>query len=313
MTKLQEVLAIPLDEKFRRDSFVILSAKPRNTSNGEPARFSLLGTAEPGELKSHLPYTFWGRWDRSDNQYGPSFRFDSFVAAQPHGHAGIVRYLQQCRNVGPATAETLWEEFKGDAVTVLREQPARAAEAVGPRFSTAKATEAAEDLQKMHAVEQLTISLMDLFDGRGFGKASVKQALKLWGADALKIITRDPYRTMALRGVGFLKADRFYLDLGKPPQKLKRQAYCLTYAVAKESDTQGHVWVRQEQSVAYLRAAVAGADVTPEKALTLARRGRILQTKMDGDGIVWAADMRRANAEEYCCRKIVEAMATEGV
>ena len=313
MTKLQEVVAIPLDEKFRRDSFVILSAKPRNTTNGEPARFSLLGTAEPGELKPNLPYTFWGRWDRSDNQYGPSFRFDSFVAAQPHGHAGVVRYLQQCRNVGPATAETLWEEFKGEAVAVLRETPERACEAVGPRFSLEKAAEAAEDLRAMHAAEQLTISLMDLFDGRGFGKACVKQALKLWGADALEIINRDPYRTMALRGVGFLKADRFYLDLGKPPQKLKRQAYCVAYAVAKESDTQGHVWVPREQGVGYLRAAVAGAEVSPDKALTLATRGRILKTKQDAAGVVWTADMRRALAEEYCCAKLVEAMATEAI
>lgn len=311
MAKLAEVCAIPIDEKFRREQFVIMSARQAPpVQESVPARFSLLGEAEPGELTPQLPYRFWGSWDKA-NSYGESFRFNSFCALAPHNRTGVVKYLQQARNVGPATAETLWEEFRGDAVRVLREEPHRAAEVVGPRFSVEKAKEAAEDLAVMAAAENLTIRLYDLFDGRGFGKACVRQALKLWGAKAVDILTRDPFRAMALRGVGFLKADRFYLDLGKDPARLKRQAYSLSYAVLKESDAQGHVWVPWEQGVEYLKAAVAGAPVSPEKALTLARRGKILRTRQDAAGVLWAADVRRAGAEEYVCRHLVDAMARE--
>jgi len=314
VSQLTEICAVPIgDEKYRRELFCILTARQAPPIREDlPRQFSLLGDAEPGELKALLPYRLWGRWQPA-NQYGESFRFDSFAPAQPHGRAGVVRYLQQARHVGPATAETLWEEFHGDAVRILRETPERAAEAVGPRFSIEKAREAAADLAKLAAAENLTIQLMDLFDGRGFGRSCVQQALKLWGAKAVEVLTRDPHRAQALRGVGFIKADKFYLDLGKPPAKLKRQAYCLSYATLKASDQQGHVWVRWEDGVEYLRAAVAGADVSPEKALTLATRGRLLKTKRDAYGRLWAADIRRAAAEEYVCRHLIDALAGETI
>ncbi len=314
VSQLTEICAVPIgDEKYRRELFCILTARQAPPIREDlPRQFSLLGDAEPGEFKALLPYRLWGRWQPA-NQYGESFRFDSFAPAQPHGRAGVVRYLQQARHVGPATAETLWEEFHGDAVRILRETPERAAEAVGPRFSIEKAREAAADLAKLAAAENLTIQLMDLFDGRGFGRSCVQQALKLWGAKAVEVLTRDPHRAQALRGVGFIKADKFYLDLGKPPAKLKRQAYCLSYATLKASDQQGHVWVPWEEGVEYLRAAVAGADVSPEKALTLATRGRLLKTQRDAHGRLWAADMRRAAAEEYVCRHLIDALAGETI
>jgi len=305
-SKLIELSAIPVDEKHRRDAFVILSARQAPpVVAGLPQRFSLLGEAEPGELRPQLPYRFWGRWDRP-NDFGEQFRFESFASVQPHGKQGIVKYLQQARHIGGARAEALWDEFGGDAVRVLRETPDQAAAVA--HITVERAAEAAADLHELAAAENLTIQLYDLFDGRGFGKSCVRQAIKLWGAEAFDVLTRDPYRAMALRGIGFLKADKFYLDLGKPPQKLKRQAYSLTYAVTRESDQQGHVWVPVETGVQYLRAAVAGAEVSPEKALTLAVRGRILRTRKDAAGRVWVADERKAAAEEYCCRKIVEAM-----
>lgn len=313
VAKLSEIAAVPLDEKFRRESFVILAARQAPPVKvGLPRQFSLLGDAEPGELRAQLPYRFWGRWEPA-NQYGESFRFDSFAPAQPHGRAGVVRYLQQARHVGEVYAGLLWEDFGADAVRVLREEPEKAAAAIGPRFSIEKAREAAADLAKLAAAENLTIQLMDLFDGRGFGRSCVRQSLQLWGAKAVEVLTRDPHRAQALRGVGFIKADKFYLDLGKNPAKLKRQAYCLAYATLKASDQQGHIWVRWEDGVEYLRAAVAGADVSPEKALTLATRGRLLKTKRDASGRLWSADIRRAAAEEYVCRHLIDALAGETI
>lgn len=309
--KLQEITAIPIEEKFRRENFVIVTARPAPGCNSSDVtgRFSLLGDSEPGELVSQLPYRFWGRWDRP-NDFGRQFRFDSFAAAQPHGKHGIVKYLQQARHVGIAFAELLWDEFGGEAVRVLREEPERASEAIGPKFPIVNAREAAEDLKTLQAAENLTIQLYDLFDGRGFGKACVRQAIKLWGAEAVETLTRDPYKAMALRGVGFLKADKFYLDLGLDPKKLRRQAYSLTYAVTRDSDTGGHVWVPVSVGVEYIKASIGGCDVSPEKALTLAKRGKIIKTVERG-GHMWAADARRAGAEEYVCQHLVDAMATE--
>lgn len=312
VSRLTEITAVPIDEKYRRDSFTITSAKQQPPIDDElPRTFSLLGEAELGQLKVQLPFRFWGRWEQKEykGEIQHNFHFNSFCSIQPHNQAGIVKYLQQAKHIGPATAHALWDEFQGDAVKILREEPERAAEAIGlKRFTPEKARQAAEDLERLKVAEDLTIQLYDLFDGRGFGKVCVRQALNIWGAKAHEILTRDPHQAMALRGVGFLKADKFYLELGLDPARLKRQALCLTYAVSKESESQGHTWCPWQKGVEYLKAAVAGTDVKPEKALTLAVRGKILRTHEDAQGVLWVADSRRADAEEYCCRRLVEMM-----
>lgn len=307
--KLSEVTAVILDEKFRRENYVIANAKlGADDPTGQlPQRFSVLGEADPGEIKPHVPYRFWGLWDRA-NEYGPSFRFNSFCAVQPHGQAGVVAYLQQCRHVGRAIAEMLWDEFGSDAVATLREHPELASEAVGRKFPLKKAEEAAADLKVLKDAENITIELFNLFDGRGFGKGCVRQAIQTWGAEAVTTLRADPYKALALRGVGWLKADRFYLDLGNPPASMQRQALCLSYNVTKESDKTGSVWVPVETGVEALKQSIAGAEVSPDDALQMSINTEVLQLRTDAAGQRWVADIRRARAEEAVARRIVAAM-----
>jgi GNAT superfamily N-acetyltransferase len=309
MTKLSEIIAIPLQEKFRRESFAIHDAKqaPGQVNSDQPLRFGLKGDSDPGEFKPGVAYKFWGVWEQND-RFGPSLKFNSFSPATPHGKHGIVSYLKQAKNIGDAIAFALWESFSGEAVKVLREEPERASEAVGKRFPVEKAREAAADLEVLKAAENITIELIDLLEGRGFGRACIRQALKTWGAQAVSVLRRDPHKAMALRGVGFKKADAFYLDLGKPPDKLKRQAYSVWYSATKEAEQAGHVWVSLDWAIAGLKATVAGANVAPEKALALATRGKLVVTRTDDKGVVWVADIRKANAERYVAERIIDMM-----
>jgi hypothetical protein len=301
-----EIAAIPLGERFRNNLFAIHSAKAAPPIPDDvPRTFSLSGDSEPDEFAPGVPYLFFGVWDRG-NKYGPTFKFESFCPIEPHGRAGIVAYLQQARHVGRVTAEVLWEEFRGDAVKVLREEPARATEAY-PRLKLEHAQEAAEDLQRLRAAENVTIQLMDLFHGRGFGKSAVKQALTLWGADAVRVLTDDPYQAMAMRGVDWAKADRLYLALGKPADALERQAMCITHFARKASQGDGHTWISVESGIEKLRAAIGGAKVRHDEAVEMAVADEILRRRTHA-GQTWIAAQKQADDELYCCEKIVDAM-----
>lgn len=301
--KLEEITAVFLREQVRRDLWTVGIVRG---TNGGPAQFSVVGDSEPDEFKQGLTYRFFGGWDRTNEKYGPQFKFRTFVRALPHGRAGVVRYLQECRHIGPTTAGKLWEKFQADAVRILRESPEVAAAAVS-RLTVENAAEASEDLRRMQAIEGATVDLMDLIDGRGFPKSMVRDAIRMWGNEAAERLKRSPYLAMAFAGIGFKKADAFYLDLGHPPARLKRQAMCLAHAVETIGGQQGHVWVGLEQAAESLRASIGGADVKPAKAIKLATRGKLLRLRTDAAGQHWLAEERKAAAEESVCRMIVTA------
>jgi len=301
--KLEEITAVFLRETVRRETWTVGIVRG---TNGGPAQFSIVGDSDPDEFKQGLTYRLFGVWDRSNEKFGPQFKFKTFVRALPHGRAGVVRYLQECRHIGPSTAGKLWDKFQADAVRILREQPEVAAAAVS-RLTEAHAAEAAEDLRRMQAIEGATVDLMDLIDGRGFPKSVVREAIRMWGNEAAERLKRNPYLTMAFAGIGFKKADAFYLDMGLPPSRLKRQAMCLAHAVETIGVQHGHVWVSLDQAAESLRASIGGADVKTEKAIKLATRGKLLRLRTDAAGQQWLAEERKAAAEESVCRMIVTA------
>jgi hypothetical protein len=85
-SRLQEILVIPLGERYRRESFAIHTAKqaPSNVNSDWPLRFGIKGESDPGEFKPGLSYKLWGTWE-NNTQYGPTFSFNSFSVTIPHG------------------------------------------------------------------------------------------------------------------------------------------------------------------------------------------------------------------------------------
>ena len=136
-------------------------------------------------------------------------------------------------------------------------------------------------MKPLLAAENITQELYDLFDGRGFGKACVRQAIKIWGAAAVQVLRDEPYKAMQLRGVGFKKADQFYLDLSKDPNALCRQVQCLVHYVAESAKQDGHVWISADVANACLRSAIGGTTVVPDKALAGALEEMLLVTRRD--------------------------------
>ncbi len=255
---------------------------------------------EPDDFVSGLDYRFYGRWVEHE-KYGPQFMAKTFVRTQPHGRAGIIRYLMQAPNIGRSHAKTLWEKFEGDAVRIAREQPDVASAAIGGQFNLDRAEQAAAFLMSEQAIEKTTIDLMDLLDGRGFPKTTGKAAVAEWGNKAAVLIRRNPYLLMRFRGCGFLRCDQLYMDLGNDPERLKRQALCAWYSIAR--DTSGHTWFQPDVVERGLRERISGAAVRPVDAVTLGKRGGLISvTRRDGG--IWLAEKTKAGNEVIVSERV---------
>jgi len=317
MIKLEEITAVYLGERIRFENSsgdvvigdVQVVGDENQDNNG---RHAIKGQADIDELQSHLSYRFYGRWTEYQNKRTrkteKQFAFQTFVRAQPHGRAGIIRYLQQAPRIGHARSVKLWDKFGSDAVRILREEPDVAQAAIGTQLSVASTRDAANWLKAEQALENCTIDLIDLLGGRGFPKSTAKRAVKEWGNKAAEFIRRDPYCLMRFRGCGFKRCDQTYLDLGNPPGKLKRQALCAWYTLA--SDTDGHTWLPVEQAVVGIRGSVGGADLRPAKALVLAKRGGLIATRRNDDRL-WLAEAKNARNEAYVAECLTVAMQEE--
>lgn len=339
---LQEITGVFVAERFRRDDWFVgvirvvdcpgSDGSPDHSHTGAPflrascigrtGELTIVGNADPADLKHHHEYRFYGRFDENE-QYGRQFRVETFVRAKPHSRSGVIKYLQEAPHVGPTVAQTLWDRFGPDAVRILRESPEVAVAAIGSArlLNLDRAEKASKRLAELAALESCSLEMMDLLTGRGFPKRTGEAAVKVWGNRAAEIIRANPFVLMRFRGCGFLRTDAMYVDLGLPPAKLKRQALCVWHACAK--DTEGHTWIPYEQARDGIRAKIGGTEVEPEKAIALARRAKIIRTRHTG-GIVdpwaepgdpinseprrlWVADERRAVAEARVARYVAEA------
>jgi exodeoxyribonuclease V alpha subunit len=265
----------------------------------------------PDELVCGLSYRFYGSWNNHE-RHGKQFLAKTYVRVQPHGRAGVIRYLTTTcagNGVGQQTAIKLWDKFGGDAVRILRESPEVAVAAVAmPHFTEEKATASSRILQEEQALEAVHIDLIDLLGGRGFPRDTAKKAVGEWGNKAAELIRKNPYLLMRFRGCGYLRTDQLYLDQGGRPAALKRQALAAWYAIAR--DTDGNTWHRPETVEAGVRARVAGAEVAAVPAMILAKRGRLISVQRNGDGVPWLAERKKADNERTVAEHVRQMLSS---
>jgi exodeoxyribonuclease V alpha subunit len=263
------------------------------------------GRAIEGRLETGMPYRFYGYWTEHP-KYGKQFAFQSFTLVAPSGERGTIQYLQRGPGIGRKRAIAIWAAFGEEALEVVRTQPRRVAEAVG--LPEGKAIEAAAYFVSLAGLEKVTIELADLLGNRGFPRALAEQLLGEFGNDAPNVVKFNPYILMRFRGVGFLRADQLYLELGHPADAITRQAYCIHYAIT--SDQEGHTWHPATVAADAIRENVDGAAIDPEAAIAhgIAEGLIVESTKFGGPGCRWIADAVKAGQEAKLAALLVAAM-----
>jgi exodeoxyribonuclease V alpha subunit len=183
-----------------------------------------------------------GTWE-NHRDHGLQFKAAFLKATLPTTLAGIEKYLGSglIRGIGPVYAEKLVKAFGEGVFDLIEANPERLKEipGVGPIR-----------IQRIVAgwAEQKAIREIMLFlQSHGVSTARAVRIYKTYGADAIPLVTENPYRLAKdIRGIGFKSADQVAQKLGIEKTSMLRARAGITYALL-EAVHDGHCALPEDE------------------------------------------------------------------
>ena len=172
----------------------------------------------------------------NDRTHGQQFKAQFLKTSEPTSIEGIEKYLASgmIRGIGPAYAKKLLRAFSEKVFEVIETQPDRLREVDGIGPMRAGRIVAAWAEQK--AVREIMVFL----HSHGVGTARAVRIFKTYGADAIQVMTENPYRLARdIRGIGFKTADAIAMKLGIEKTAMVRVRAGISYALTEAMDD-GH-------------------------------------------------------------------------
>src|SRR6266498_598300 len=183
-----------------------------------------------------------GEWV-NDRTHGQQFKARFLRTSPPTSADGIEKYLSSgmIRGVGPVYARKLVRAFGEKVFDVIEATPDRLREVDGIGPVRAASILAAWAEQK--AVREIMVFL----HSHGVGTARAVRIFKTYGADAIQVMTENPYRLARnIRGIGFKTADAIAMKLGIEKTAMVRVRAGISYALTEAMD-EGHCGLPTEE------------------------------------------------------------------
>src|SRR4029077_10143307 len=165
--------------------------------------------------------------------HGVQFRASFLKAAAPTTIEGIEKYLGSgmIRGIGPIYAKNLVRAFGDTVFDVIEQEPDRLREVtgIGPKR--------ADRIVGGWAEQKVIREIMLFLHSNGVGTLRAVRIYKTYGADAVQLISENPYRLARdIRGIGFLTPDQIATKLGIEKTTLIRVRAGISYALAEAMD-----------------------------------------------------------------------------
>jgi exodeoxyribonuclease V alpha subunit len=240
-TSTQEVLAGLVERVTYHNAengFCVLRAKVR----GHREVVTVVGHA--AAIAAGEWVTATGDWV-NDRTHGQQFKARFLRTSPPTSADGIEKYLSSgmIRGVGPVYAKKLVRAFGEKVFDIIETTPDRLREVDGIGPVRAGSILAAWAEQK--AVREIMIFL----HSHGVGTARAVRIFKTYGADAIEVMTENPYRLARdIRGIGFKTADAIAMKLGIEKTAIVRVRAGISYALTKAMD-EGHCGLPTDELV----------------------------------------------------------------
>src|SRR5712664_3740453 len=228
----QEVLAGPVERvTFHNDDsgYCVLRIKAR----GHRELITVVGHA--AVISAGEWVTASGEWV-NDRTHGQQFKARFLKTSEPTSLDGIEKYLGSgmIRGIGPVYAKKLVRAFGEKVFDTIEVEPERLREVTGIGPVRAGRITAA------WAEQKIVREIMVFLHSNGVGTARAVRIYKTYGADAVQVMSENPYRLARdIRGIGFKTADAIAMKLGIEKTAMIRVRAGISYALTEAMDD-GH-------------------------------------------------------------------------
>jgi exodeoxyribonuclease V alpha subunit len=196
-------------------------------------------------------------------KFGPQWKVERAVPTTPMTPAGLIAYLEETiPGIGPRRAAALVEQFGSELMNVLD-----ADDAVQRVHSTCGISDkVAEGLisawKTVREDSRLSVTLLDA----GWSMTQVARARERFGTGIAAILASDPYRLMAIRGIGFKLADAVAIKIGIAEAHPGRLGAAAAHILEEEAG-EGHCWMPFPDLVAGTATLLALEQATVDSRL----------------------------------------------
>lgn len=201
-----------------------------------------------------------GEWI-NDRTHGQQFKARFMRTSTPSSNDGIEKYLSSgmIRGIGPVYAKKMVKVFGEKVFDIIETEPDRLREVDGIGPVRARRITAA------WAEQKIVREIMVFLHSHGVGTARAVRIFKTYGADAVQVMTENPYRLARdIRGIGFKTADAIAIRLGIEKTAMIRVRAGISYALTEAMD-KGHCGLPIEELV---QLTVELLEVPKELVLT---------------------------------------------
>src|SRR5919199_3622352 len=193
----------------------------------------------------------------NDRTHGLQLKASFLKATAPTTLEGIEKYLGSgmIRGIGPVYARKLVKAFGEAVFDLIEQQPDRLREVTG--IGPKRAARIVAGWAEQRVIREIMLFL----HSHGVGTSRAVRIYKTYGADAIQLISENPYRLARdIRGIGFRTADQIAAKLGIEKTALIRVRAGISYALAEAMDD-GHCGLPTEELVPLTQKLI---EIPPE-------------------------------------------------
>jgi DNA-binding Lrp family transcriptional regulator len=241
-----------------------------------------------------------GEWT-NDRKYGQQFRSRFLRVSPPTSIEGIEKYLGSgiIRGIGPVYATKLVRAFGEKVFDTIEAEPERLREVPGIGPMRAKS------ITQAWAKQKVVREIMVFLHTHGVSTARAVRIYKTYGADALPVMSENPYRLARdIRGIGFKTADAIAMKLGIEKTAMIRVRAGISYALTEAMD-EGHCGLPTDELIPLAESLLEVPAELVQAALDLELSERtVVADSVDETPCIFLAGLHRAErviAERLLC------------